>query len=274
MVARLATGLVLAPLLVWLLLGGPLWLIVAIVALAAALSAHELLSMFEETRGGLARLAALLTAVVAATPVLPRGLGLPLLGVATTIVLIYCLRDPRDLARQSRAGALAGLTLAYVGAMAAALSGIAALGPPPGPEGPFAFGPAALLGHFVLVFLGDTGAYFAGRFFGKHKLYPLVSPKKTIEGSVGGTLATVVGFVVYAHYLLPQLSMVEAAAGAAIVGVVAQIGDLAESMFKRATGTKDSGKLLPGHGGMLDRIDGALFGAPWTLSWLLLLHGA
>ncbi len=273
MFARLATGLVLAPLLVWLLLAGPLPLIVGVVALAAALATHELLSMFDETRGALAALAALLAAAIAGWPLLPAGVGIGLVGAGASLLLIVCLRNPDDLVRQSRAGALAVLGLGYVGAMAAALSSIAAL-PETDTPGAFAFGPAALLGHFVLVFLGDTGAYFAGRFFGRRKLYPLVSPKKTVEGSIGGTLATVIGFVAYAHYLLPALSPVEAAVGAGLVGVVAQIGDLAESMFKRATGTKDSGKLLPGHGGMLDRIDGALFGAPWTLLWLTLLHGA
>ncbi|HEX4384045.1 MAG TPA: phosphatidate cytidylyltransferase, partial [Myxococcales bacterium] len=111
----------------------------------------------------------------------------------------------------------------------------------------------------------DTGAYFAGRAFGKHKLYPRISPSKTWEGAIGGTLSSIVGACVVQRFFLPALSLhgaIVIGAGAAILG---PLGDLSESMLKRAYGAKDSGKLLPGHGGLLDRLDALLFNAPFVL---------
>lgn len=122
----------------------------------------------------------------------------------------------------------------------------------------------------AITFLGDTGAYFAGRFLGRHKLYPAISPKKTVEGAVGGIAAAVGGaFVARAffpgHGVLTPLDCVFLGGFGAVFGVV---GDLVESMMKRAYGVKDSGTLIPGHGGALDRIDGLLFCGPFA--WLYL----
>jgi len=132
----------------------------------------------------------------------------------------------------------------------------------------------------VLAFLGawlpDTFAYFAGRFFGKHKLIPQVSPKKTIEGSVGAVLGAVITFAVYGlilqfgfdyrvNYL--WLSLLSLACG-----VVSQFGDLSASVIKRECGKKDFGNLIPGHGGMLDRIDSLVFIAPLVYYFLLIFE--
>ena len=117
----------------------------------------------------------------------------------------------------------------------------------------------------TITWLNDTGAYFAGRAFGRRKLYPRISPSKTWEGAAGGTLGSVLGALIVQHFWIPQLSPWGAAligAGAAILG---PIGDLSESMLKRAFGAKDSGRLLPGHGGILDRIDSLLFNGPFVL---------
>src|SRR5205823_11408678 len=117
----------------------------------------------------------------------------------------------------------------------------------------------------AVTWLNDTGAYFAGRAFGKHKLYPRISPSKTWEGFAGGALGSIAGALVVQHFWLPRLEPWGAAligAGAAVLG---PLGDLSESMLKRAFGAKDSGRLLPGHGGLLDRIDALLFNAPFVL---------
>jgi phosphatidate cytidylyltransferase len=117
----------------------------------------------------------------------------------------------------------------------------------------------------TVTWINDTGAYFAGRAFGKHKLYPRISPSKTWEGAIGGGLASIAGALVVQHFWLPNLPPVGAAivgAGAAVLG---PLGDLSESMLKGAFGAKDSGRLLPGHGGFLDRIDALLFNAPFVL---------
>lgn len=122
----------------------------------------------------------------------------------------------------------------------------------------------------AVIFLGDTGAFYFGRLFGKHKLYPSVSPGKTWEGAVGGLFSSLVAALVF-FLFIPLYKW-----GVAIIGLTAalsiagQIGDLAESVIKRTCGVKDSGGILPGHGGILDRIDGLLFSIPILyiyLSW-------
>ncbi|MCK9906374.1 phosphatidate cytidylyltransferase, partial [Frankia sp. Cpl3] len=117
----------------------------------------------------------------------------------------------------------------------------------------------------VLVILGiwatDSGAYFVGKAMGKRKLWPAISPNKTVEGSVGGLLfAIVIVFLVNA--LVGQISPMHALTIALIAGIAGQMGDLVESAFKRHFGVKDSGQILPGHGGVLDRCDSWLFVFP------------
>lgn len=112
-------------------------------------------------------------------------------------------------------------------------------------------------------FLSDTVAYFVGRAIGRHKLYPEVSPKKTVEGAVGGLLGGVLAQVgMGTFWLLPELPLVHAIVLGILGSMLGQAGDLVESMIKRSCGVKDSGNILPGHGGMLDRIDALLFVAP------------
>jgi phosphatidate cytidylyltransferase len=115
-----------------------------------------------------------------------------------------------------------------------------------------------LLSMFV-AFLSDTGAYFAGRFFGKHKLSPKLSPKKTIEGSIGGLIAATAGALVLQQTLLTHVPLLHIAILAPIAAAFGQAGDLLESLLKRSCGVKDSGKIMPGHGGLLDRSDALLF---------------
>jgi phosphatidate cytidylyltransferase len=131
-------------------------------------------------------------------------------------------------------------------------------------------------GDFVLLVLmtawfGDTGAYFAGRFLGKTKLYPAVSPGKTRAGAVGGLAGSFLAAVLMNLWLWKDLGWAHGAVITVVGGALGQCGDLVESMLKRAVGAKDSGKLLPGHGGMLDRVDAVLFIAPWAYFYLALV---
>jgi len=124
----------------------------------------------------------------------------------------------------------------------------------------FATGPQIVLWLVLLVIAADIGAYVVGRRFGRRKLAPRVSPGKTLEGALGGiAMVALVAWAGAAHFGLPQPAVV--AFGCA-VGIFSIIGDLTESMFKRAAGLKDSGALLPGHGGLLDRIDSVTAAAP------------
>jgi phosphatidate cytidylyltransferase len=120
-----------------------------------------------------------------------------------------------------------------------------------------------LLGFFFLILMGaDTGAYFAGKSFGKHKLSPKISPGKTVEGLIGGIAASLL-FAVLAHYwFFPELSLKFALPLAGVMAIVSVLGDLAESAMKRGSDAKDAANILPGHGGLLDRLDSLLFNAP------------
>ena len=130
--------------------------------------------------------------------------------------------------------------------------------------------------RWILVLLAgvwsfDTGAYLVGRAIGRRPFLPWISPKKTLEGVLGGmVVATVVVALVLA---ISGSSPLEALVLGPLLGAVAQAGDLAESLLKRAAGVKDSGTLLPGHGGILDRVDSILFAAPVLAAWVALVHG-
>ena len=114
----------------------------------------------------------------------------------------------------------------------------------------------------ALNWAGDSIAYYAGRRFGKHKLAPIVSPKKSWEGAIASVIGSIVFGVVYLGYFFKQMPVWEVIVMAVIANVAGQFGDLAESAVKRGAGVKDSGHLLPGHGGMLDRVDSSLFALP------------
>ena len=121
--------------------------------------------------------------------------------------------------------------------------------------------------------VSDTGAYFAGRFLGPYipaKLWPAVSPKKTWIGSVGGLCGSLLALVVAKLWYLPQLSWIDVVAIAVPANILGQLGDLIESLIKRSVGVKDSGVLLPGHGGMLDRIDALLLVVPYVYAYAYL----
>jgi phosphatidate cytidylyltransferase len=108
---------------------------------------------------------------------------------------------------------------------------------------------------FVLIWVSDSGAYFAGRAFGKHKLWPMISPNKTIEGAVGGVVLTVVAACLFAYFGHVDISYVRVSLIAVLIASSGMFGDLIQSAYKRVRNIKDSGALLPGHGGVLDRCD-------------------
>lgn len=120
-----------------------------------------------------------------------------------------------------------------------------------------------LLGYFFLVLMGsDTGAYFTGKAFGKHKLVPKISPGKTWEGLIGGMLAAAAFAALATFWFFPELPYAFSTPLAIVMAVVGVLGDVAESAMKRGAETKDTASILPGHGGLLDRLDSLLFNAP------------
>lgn len=135
----------------------------------------------------------------------------------------------------------------------------------------FTFGPWMFVGFMLLLWTNDTGAYLVGRTFGRTKLLPSVSPKKTVEGFIGGVLLTMgVAWLMADHQ--DFLGRSEWLTVGAIIAITSTLGDLLESAFKRARGVKDSGDVLPGHGGILDRFDGFFVAVPSVLLYLDLVR--
>ncbi|MEL7657055.1 MAG: phosphatidate cytidylyltransferase [Bacillota bacterium] len=123
---------------------------------------------------------------------------------------------------------------------------------------------------FITAFGTDSMAYFTGYAIGKHKLAPKISPKKTIEGSIGGILGSVLLCAAFGYFVVPQI-LIHCIMIGVLGGVVSQFGDLTASIFKRKMGIKDYGNLIPGHGGILDRFDSVLFTAPMVYYYIVLV---
>ncbi len=119
-----------------------------------------------------------------------------------------------------------------------------------------------LLLVLITIWMTDTAAYFAGKFWGRHKITPAISPGKSLEGYLAGFVAAAVTVPVYSHFLLPSWSVPLSVLTGFVLGVLGTMGDLFESVLKRGAGIKDSSNLIPGHGGVLDRIDSLLFAFP------------
>ena len=251
---RLATAAVAVPVILSLLYLAPPWGFYALVLPASLVATHELLAMTHPADA------------------VSRTIGVAIAATASLVVYLYP-DDPRLLLTLLIAVPVVGplVTLARLGkletaALRACALGLAPLfvGVPPallglllrklGPAGP-----GAVLLALGLAWFTDTGAYFTGRFFGRRKLYEAVSPKKTVEGALGGVVSSLVWAVFCSLVLLRgSLPLAHALPLAVVGGSLGQAGDLAESLFKRSTGVKDSGAIVPGHGGVLDRIDSVL----------------
>lgn len=171
-------------------------------------------------------------------------------GVVTVVTLLFFSLTPRKDPMENTSVTILGF--AWVGMLAFAI--------------PFGTGPhpvAYVLFIVLLVALNDIGAYFVGRTFGRRKLAPIVSPKKTVEGFVGGLIVAAVAASIMATFpAWETIGIAKGLVAAGVVGVISPIGDLCQSMVKRSLRVKDMGSVLPGHGGMLDRIDGFLFVVP------------
>ena len=193
----------------------------------------------------------------------PQALGAALWPIAAVVLLAVALVTPGDLPAQRDAAAGTLLAVAYATGLIPLLYQLRSV-----PE----LGLGLALMALFCTWASDTGAYFAGRAMGRRKLYPRISPGKTLEGAVGGVVAAIVMALALTQALrLPLLPQAAISLGtlAATLGV---LGDLTESLLKRAAGVKDSSALIPGHGGFLDRFDGvlfALFGVHAYTTWVL-----
>jgi len=189
------------------------------------------------------------------------GSAIPLL-LAVVVPGLYYLFKFRDIPSVAGRYAATVTGIVYAGYLTTYLAKLKLVDPHAGGD--------TVLMVLIVAWLADTGGYFAGRFLGKSKLYEAVSPKKTWAGAWGGIAGSVVGVallkLISAHYL----TWLDVALIAIPGGILGQLGDLTESLLKRSVGVKDSGALLPGHGGLLDRIDAVLFIAPYVYGYLAL----
>ncbi len=258
LVLRFATAAVAVPVILYSVYIAPPVVFFLIAFTAGLVGVHELLSMTHPTDG------------------VARAVGVAVAGAASVVMYLH-FDDARVLITVLAVVPLTGplVTLVRLGSIETAalracalgfgplyvmvpLTLLAALRPLMGQVGS-----GAILLALGLGWMADTWAYFAGRAFGRRKLYEAVSPKKTVEGAIGGLLGSVMWAVVASLWLMRgTLPMAHAVGLALVAGVLGQAGDLAESLFKRSTGVKDSGALVPGHGGVLDRVDAVLATSP------------
>jgi phosphatidate cytidylyltransferase len=249
---RLASGLVLVVLLV-----SAVWLLSQTWLLAIALAV--LLLAFVEYAGLATRLGAEIPKTVSATGTLAACVAVGTAPGALDAVLIAAtIATAAVVLGSGRAGA-AALTdvstalfpVLYLGLAFGSLVAVRGL-----------FGREALLLMMITIVVSDSGQYYSGRLFGRTPLAPAVSPKKTVEGAIGGAACATAAFAIIARWWLPGVTLRWTALLGLVLVALGIAGDLFESLLKRSAGVKDSSALIPGHGGVLDRIDALLFAAP------------
>ncbi len=260
MSARIITGLILAPIVIAITWIAPESAGLGLVFLGAVTASHELLGMSGASKlkflpwfGALWTAGFPMLAALAPQYLLYYFAATPLAAMAPFLIWTDRIPDAYSAVTSF------GFSVLYVGGLLSFPAMIARSGGFAGP---------ALLVLFAVVWMGDTAAYFGGKYTGKHKLHPKVSPKKTIEGSIWGVIGSVVGALFIDFLFTSPFGFGELVAIGLLGGVLEQVGDLSESVLKRSANVKDSGTLLPGHGGMLDRIDGLLFAGPIVFFFL------
>lgn len=262
---RFGTAAIGIPILLWLMFLGPSWAFHATVLGAIARAAHELMRMTMGDAPLLHAWGVLATLAVAAVAIfVPDGVSVVLLVVMLPAIgTLVALQkpEPNDAAALRLAWLIAGPL--WIGGLMGSVGHLHRL-----PHG----GAWVLLSMWI-AWSSDTGAYFAGRYFGKHKLAPRVSPSKTVEGSIGGLCAGLTGAFAAHFWFMRDLPLLDAIVLCLVAGALGQAGDLVESLVKRGAKVKDSGSILPGHGGLLDRVDALMFTASTCLVYGLYVHG-
>jgi phosphatidate cytidylyltransferase len=253
---RLLTAAVLVPLVVYVVLAGPLWSVYAVVAAVCCICYYEYSAI--AAAYGFGELGPL-----------GYGAGLVLIAAGGDTLAVGTVFAALALALSMQADNLAR-TLPRAALMVAGVFYV---------FGPFRCAlllreasPHWLMYALLVSWIGDTGAYYVGRRWGRHKLAPRVSPAKSWEGAAASVAVAVAAGTLYLHWALPEVSWLAAAPLSAAVNAAGQVGDLAESAMKRGAGIKDSGTILPGHGGFLDRVDSSLFTLPAVYLYLRALQ--
>lgn len=266
MKTRILAALVLVPVLLVALLIAPVYVAAAVVGLMCGIASYELLY-----RTGLVKHSRLnvYSAVMAFCVAAWSYFGMPyaaaLIGLFAYALLLFGEMLASNLKMKTQDVCVCLLSGLVVPFMLSALVRILQL----------SGGRFLIFIPFLMAFLSDTGAYFVGVFFGKHKLCPAISPKKTVEGFIGGIATAVVGMLIFGlvmeHGFAFRVNYLLALVYGLLGSVAGVMGDLSMSVIKRQTGIKDYGNLIPGHGGILDRFDSVMITAPLTEALLLII---
>ncbi len=265
--ARVLSAIVLLPILILAIWSESPIYFTALAGLGILLGLYEYYALSKQ--GGLARGLAAAVAILAAFYFERHEL---IVGVVAALVILELLVElfanagREDLSHTLPEAAIRVFGVLYVVVLGGYIIALRVL------ESPIPRLSAKLLGLFFLViFAGDTGAYYTGRKLGRRKLAPRISPGKTIEGGIGGLLSNLIAALIAHFTFFPELKIAHAIPLALVMGFLGITGDLCESMIKRGARAKDAGKIIPGHGGLLDRLDSMLFNAPLLYYFCLLL---
>jgi phosphatidate cytidylyltransferase len=264
--AREITAAIAAPIAIWIIGWSHEYVFNATMALIAVLALHEFLALGKAKGYDVPRVLCIAIMLVIMASFILKDLSVEL-GVFTALLVIpaWYVVARKNLEDSLPSSAIAVLATTYVGMLGGSLIRL---------RNDFPEGSKLVFFLLLVVWLGDSGAYYVGKTFGKHKLSPRISPKKTVEGLAGGIAASVITAVVIHLTFFKAFPLVHAIIAGVILSFAGVVGDLAESMWKRSAAVKDSGTLIPGHGGFLDRFDSILFTAPILYTyWALLVRG-
>jgi phosphatidate cytidylyltransferase len=254
---RVVTALVVLPVLLAGLLLGPPLLGAAVVLIALLLGMWEFFGLLEARGLVPFRVTGVVLLLAAFVEVVTRldWVGPPLWPMVALVSLTALLLRVGDFTATVPAAALTLMGATYLGALGGTIAGLRMLEP-------HVLAPWRLVLLLAIIMMSDTAAFFVGSALGRRPLAPAISPGKTMEGAAGGLVGGVVGALAVWAAGLPGVPAWHAGLLGFVVAILGMLGDLLESLLKRWAGVKDSGRLFPGHGGMLDRLDSLLFGAP------------
>lgn len=264
--SREITAAIGAPVVIWLIGWSHEYVFDAVMALVAVLALIEFINLGRHKGYDIPLVLCVLLVVVIMAAFILEDLSVEL-GVFAALLLIPAsyVFSRKPLEDSLPSSAIAVMATAYVGMLTGSLIRL---------RNDFEAGSKLVFFLLLVVWLGDSGAYYFGKSFGKHKLSPRISPKKTVEGLIGGIVTSIVAAIVIHFTFFKEFPLLHAVLAGVLLSFAGVVGDLAESMWKRSADVKDSGTLLPGHGGFLDRFDSILFTAPILYCyWTLIVHG-
>jgi phosphatidate cytidylyltransferase len=265
MLRRVVSTVVLVPIFAWLVVGAPAWMFHLLVVAASGAAMWELARMFDQAQRPVYKWlgVALAIAVTASFASATAGAiaAYPALAMALAIGIVVSAPVWGGAVASTEAPANTLLGITYIGWLLGFAILLHAL-----PQGP-----ALILFLMGVTWAGETAAYLVGSLIGRRRLAPTLSPGKTVEGAVAQVVVSILAAVLLTRWLLPGCGGMFALAAGGLIGLVGQIGDLAESAIKRSVGTKDTSQIIPGHGGVLDRIDSLLFNIPMFYGYIAVM---